>query len=314
MRILFISSHYDGGVGRHVTVLSSLLSNYGYNVSKMIIPHIPIKNYKNPSFALFSAIKSIIDWRKYDIVHAFNVPSAFAMKYTNATKRVISVHGVFQDQIKVLHSKPLSYISNKTEYRALNWADVRTTDSMASKNRYKELGFDFEYFPSPLDLTLFEKIPEVVKKKKQVAYVGRDSYEKGIDLLRKIEPDIKGDVVYCTDMPWEEAMKVLKSSTVTVLPSRYESLSSTIKEAFFFKVPVVATNVGGNPELITHGKTGYLVESENEKQLLDSINNILKDPDSTKIVTENAHKFLVENMTWDIILPKYIKFYNDLLK
>jgi len=53
----------------------------------MEVPHIPIKNLKNPSFALFSTIKGIISRAKFDIVHAFNIPSGYAMKYVKGSKK-----------------------------------------------------------------------------------------------------------------------------------------------------------------------------------------------------------------------------------
>ena len=83
-----------------------------------------------------------------------------------------------------------------------------------------------------------------------------DSYEKGIDILKKIETKINGKIVYCTNMKWEDAMENLKASSILVVPSRMESIPQVIKEAFYLKIPVIATNVGGIPELITNNKTG----------------------------------------------------------
>ena len=50
MNILFISPVFSGGIGGHAAMLADKLSNYGYKVKKMQVPHIPIKNLKNPSF------------------------------------------------------------------------------------------------------------------------------------------------------------------------------------------------------------------------------------------------------------------------
>ena len=46
----------------------------------------------------------------YDIVHGFNIPSAYAMKYAKGKKKVLSVHGVFSEQVDTLHSKSVSSI------------------------------------------------------------------------------------------------------------------------------------------------------------------------------------------------------------
>ena len=295
-------------------MLADKLSDYGYKVKKMQVPHIPIKNLKNPSFALFSSLKSLTNQESFDIVHGFNVPSAYGMKYAKGKKKVLSVHGVFSEQVDSLHSKSVSSVAKIAESHVLKWPDKLTTDSKATQKLYKEkFDLNFEYLPSPLDVQKFSSISDVTKIENQVAYVGRDSYEKGIDILKQAESKIDGNVVYCTDRSWDDAMKIIKSSQVVVVPSRMESLPTTVKEAFYLNVPVVATNVGGIPELIKDNETGILVPSENPDRLADAVNELLSDKQKAKRLANNGNKFVKNNMTWDIILPKYIQFYEELL-
>jgi len=314
MKFLFISPRYSGGIGGHAEMLANQLENAGHNVTKMQTPHIPIKNLKNPSFAMFGTINSIINRENYDIVHAFNIPSAFAMRFAKGKKKVLSVHGMFSEQVNSLHSKTISSIATNTESKVLKWPNKLTTDSKYTQKLYKEkLDIDFEYLPSPLDVEKFSVIRDVKKIEKQVAYVGRDSHEKGIDILQKAESQINGDVVYCTDLTWEDAMSVIKSSSVVVVPSRMESLPTIIKEAFYLNVPVVGTNVGGIPELITDNETGLLVPSENPDKLADRVNELLSNTKKAKKIADNGNDFVKKNMTWDIVLPKYIQFYENLI-
>ena len=313
MKLLFVSARYAGGVGGQAAMLAARLSELGHDVTKMTVPHIPISGVKNPSFALFSSIKSMASRERYDIAHAFNVPAGPAMKHANAKKRVMSIYGVYWEQISVMHHDRLGQLSSMVAPKIMGWADALTTDSKATRDRYAELGFDFEYLPSPIDARLFKDIPNVGKVRGQVAYVGRDSPEKGIDVLRGIEHKIRGKVVYCTDMKWREAMKVLRASEAVILPSRMESLPTTIKEAFMLKVPVVATRVGGVPEMVRHGETGFLVESEDGDRMADSINGILDGSTDTSGIVERAREWVLTNMTWDVVLPAYLKMYENLL-
>ena len=314
MKLFFISPRFSGGIGGHAAMLADKLTEYGYEVKKMEVPHVPIKNLKNPSFALFSTIKGIISREKFDIVHAFNIPSGYAMKYVKGSKKVLSVHGVFSDQVSNTHSNSVSSLAKIAESQVLKWPDKLTTDSKATQKLYKEkFDLNFEYLPSPLDIQKFSGISDVTKIENQVAYVGRDSYEKGIDILKQAEPKIDGNVVYCTDRSWDDAMKIIKSSQVIVVPSRMESLPTTVKEAFYLNVPVVATNVGGIPELIKDNETGMLVPSENPDKLADAVNELLSDKQKAERLANNGNKFIKNHMTWDIILPKYIQFYEDLL-
>jgi L-malate glycosyltransferase len=314
MKFLFISPRYSGGIGGHAEMLANQLEHAGHSVTKMKTPHIPIKNLKNPSFAIFGTIKGVLNRENYDIVHAFNVPSAFAMHYTKGKKKVLSVHGMFSEQINSLHSKAVSSIAANTESKVLKWPDKLTTDSKATKKLYKDkFNIDFEYLPSPLDVEKFSKIGEVKKIPNQIAYVGRESYEKGIDILKNAEQKIDGNVIYCTDRSWEEAMRIIKSSEVVVVPSRMESLPTTVKEAFFLDVPVIGTDVGGIPELIINNETGILIPSENPDKLSQAVNELLSNKEKAKKLASNGNIFVKNNMTWDIMLPKYIQFYEDLL-
>jgi len=160
---------------------------------------------------------------------------------------------------------------------------------------------------------MFENIDSVEKIENQIAYVGRDSHEKGIDILKEAESEINGNIVYCTNRSWRDAMRIIKSSSIVVVPSRMESLPTTIKEAFFLNVPVIGTNVGGIPELITNNETGILIPSEDPKKLAQAVNELLSNKEKATMLAENGNKFVNMNMTWDIILPKYIQFYKDLL-
>ena len=317
MKILFIAPRYSGGIGGHALRVAKKLRENGFDVKLMDAPKIPIKNLKNPSFALLSAIKAILSKEKFDVVHAFNVPSAFAMRYVKAKKKVLSVHGVYSEQISSIHSGTTSSTVNLVESKILKWADKLATNSKNVQKIYKEkYGLDFEYILGPIDLEKFKGIEakKLDSDEDQVVYIGRDSPEKGIDVLKSIEDKINAKVVYCTNVEWKNAMSILKSSKVLVLPSRIESVPNVIKEAFYLKVPVVASNVGGIPEIVTHEKTGLLVPPDEPQSLADAINLLLENKEYARNLADAGYEFLIKNLTWDVLLPKYIKFYEDLVK
>ncbi|NDB51686.1 MAG: glycosyltransferase family 1 protein [Nitrosopumilaceae archaeon] len=310
MKILFISPRYEGGIGGHAFRVAEKLRENGFDVKLMHVPHIPIKNIKNPSFALFGVIKALFDKEKYDVVHAWNLPSALIMKYVKAKKKILSVHGVYSDQVGILHSKATSVAVNLGESKVLSWADKLTTDSKLVQQTYKEkYNIDFIYLAAPLDTSKFLNIPDVQKKENQVVYVGRDSFEKGTDILRNIEQKINANVVYCTNVTWEEAMNTLKQSCLMVVPSRMESLPQTIKEAFYLKTPVVATRVGGIPEIVKHDENGILVPPNDPQKLADAINDLLVNKTQRERLASNAYEYIIKNFSWEILLPKYIELY-----
>ena len=156
---------------------------------------------------------------------------------------------------------------------------------------------------------IVKKVLKLKKNKNQIIYVGRDSFEKGIDILQNIESKLDGKVIYCTNSPWEETMAILKSSTILVVPSRMESIPQVIKEAFYLKIPVIATSVGGVPEIIENRKNGILISPENPNEMIQEINDLLVNPQLIDELTKNAFDFITRNFTWDVLIEKYIELY-----
>jgi len=312
MKILFIAPRYSGGIGGHAYRVAQKLKDVGYDVELMHVPHIPIKNLKNPSFTIFGKIQTIINKKSYDLVHAWNVPSGIIMKNIDAKKKILSIHGMYSEQVEVIHSKFIGKLGKIVEKSAIKNADILSTDSkFVQKTYYEKFGLNVEYLPAPLDVKKFINIPKS-NLKNQIVFIGRDSYEKGIDILKSIESSINSKVIYCTNTDWVETMKILQQSKLLVVPSRHESLPQVIKEAFYLKVPVIATNVGGIPEIVEHNKTGILVPSQNPEKLKIAINDLLDNPELQEILKQNAHNFILEYFTWETLLPKYIKFYTNL--
>ena len=314
MKILFIAPRFDGGIGGHAARVAQKLTEHGFEIKLMKASSIPIKKIKNPSFAVLSTLKSLTSKETYDIVHAFNVPSAFAMRYTKAKKKVLSIHGMYSDQVDALHSDTTAGAAKLAESKVLKWADKLTTDSKFVQKQYKEkTGANFECLLAPLDIEKFKDVPDVPKKEKQIVYIGRDSHEKGIDVLKKIESQINANIVYCTDVEWKEAMIRLKESSILVVPSRMESIPQVIKEAFYLKVPIIASGVGGIPELITNEENGILIPPDDEKKLIDSINRLFTEKEFANNIAEMGYKYVIKNLTWEALLPRYLKFYEELL-
>lgn len=311
MKILYISPRFEGGIGGHAFRVAEKLRENGHDVKLMQIPHIPIKKLKNPSFTLFGILKSLTTRERYDAVHAWNIPSAFVMKYVDSTNKILSVHGVYSEQVEALHSKTSGKLASKAETKAFKISNKLTTDSKTVQKAYKEkFNVDFIYLPAPLDESKFKKF-ENKKNKNQIVYIGRDSYEKGIDIIKNIESKINGDVIYCTNFSWEKTMKILSESTILVVPSRMESIPQVIKEAFYLKIPVIATNVGGIPEIIKNNETGILVNPEEPSEMTKTINTLLENSDLQKKLATNAYDFILKNFSWEKLLPKYLDLYHD---
>lgn len=309
-----MASRYTGGTGSFATQVCDMMEKRGHQTQLLHAPIIPVKNMSQPSFAVSSAIRAALDRTNHDIVHAFGIPAAPAMRLARAKKRVLTVGGVYSDQFGIIHPGLAHSIVESLEPRALSWADVLTTDSDNVRKAYKEKrDLDFEVLLGPLDTSRFEKIAPKSQDGPLVVYVGRDSVEKGIQVLRKAEPQIHARVEYCTSVPWEEAMQTLASADVFVQPSLAESIPNATKEAQFLKIPTVGSNVGGIPEIIEHEKTGLLVPPDDADALAAAVNRLLDDKTLATRITDEAYKSVITKFSSESLADVYENFYKNLL-
>ncbi len=79
-----------------------------------------------------------------------------------------------------------------------------------------------------------------------------------------------------------DVAELLKVMDIFVLPSKSEGLSNTILEAMSAGLPVIATNVGGNPELVIDGTTGVLIQPDDVSVLAAAIIDLLRDDEKRK--------------------------------
>ncbi len=131
---------------------------------------------------------------------------------------------------------------------------------------------------------------------------------KGMDVLKEIMPDLlkqnpKFKLIIATKLPHKELMAKFKVSEIFVLNTGYEGFSHIILEAMACGLPVITTNVCGNPEVVKDNYNGLLVEYNNKKQLKEAILKLWKDEKLQKKFIENGYKIL-EKFTLDKMINK----------
>jgi L-malate glycosyltransferase len=112
----------------------------------------------------------------------------------------------------------------------------------------------------------------------------------------------------CRDVP-----SVLASLDLTVLPSASESLSNAIIESMAAGVPVVATDVGGNSELLSEDR-GIIVPPGSENDLATAIARLLQDDTMRMQMGNNCRRFAKDNFTLEKMGHHYSKLYSRLLE
>ena len=169
--------------------------------------------------------------------------------------------------------------------------------------------------PNPISPALLQQAleqPRVEPVESVVLYTGRVEFNKGsLELLRSVGqvvsqfPEVeyqlaggrhnsiddrsleralgtngtRSRVQLLGHVPWQSLADCYRRASVFVMPSYYETFGISVIEAMAFGLPVVATNVGGLPEVVVDGVTGILVPPGNSEALAEAILRLLRDPD-----------------------------------
>ena len=97
-----------------------------------------------------------------------------------------------------------------------------------------------------------------------------------------------------------------------VFPSLHEGLGSTLLDAMYFGLPVVASRIDGIPELVRDGENGVLVPPADPNSLIDAIDSLYSDGSRRASMGEKARVF-AEDFTPEIMAKRYIELYESLL-
>ena len=107
---------------------------------------------------------------------------------------------------------------------------------------------------------------------------------------------------------------ILRGLDCFVLPSLSEGVSNTILEAMATGLPVVATRVGGNPELVDDGVTGRLVPSADSEAMATAILAYFDDPATARQHARAARQAAVQRFSLDRMVRDYLSLYDGLLR
>jgi glycosyltransferase involved in cell wall biosynthesis len=107
--------------------------------------------------------------------------------------------------------------------------------------------------------------------------------------------------------------EILNALDIFVLPSLSEGLPISVLEAMACGLPVVATQVGGLPEVIEDGKTGLLVPSQDEKQLAFALEVLIQHEIQRKMLGEQGRKRVLEHFSLQKMTTEYQELYESLV-
>lgn len=171
-----------------------------------------------------------------------------------------------------------------------------------------------------------------------ILYAGRLSKEKGAITLLKAVKNISVPVKIVGDGPakdkcasfvrenkmshvtfegyktGDELKNLFKNAAFLVFPSQcYENAPMTILEAFAYGKPVIGSNVGGIPEMVSDGQTGLLFTMGDHLQLRDKIKSLLDQPAQTETMGKNARQLVTEKFNAKLHYQNLMELYQKTL-
>ena len=192
--------------------------------------------------------------------------------------------------------------------------------------------FEIPIIPNGVDLDLYTS-PERSWQPPLLLSVGRLVYQKGFDLgiraLARLKHldwqwNIAGDgpemeslkslareqgisqrVVFLGWQSRQELIQCYKQSNLFLFPSRHEGMPNAVLEAMASGLPVIASRISGNEELVVHEKTGLLVESENIDSLAAALQSLMKDPSRGQQMGATSRQRVEEFFGWENTAQQY---------
>jgi glycosyltransferase involved in cell wall biosynthesis len=201
--------------------------------------------------------------------------------------------------------------------------------------------------PNPISESLLQDALSQTRTEPQspvVLYTGRIEHRKGtLDLLQSIPavastfPDVKYLVVggrhnsiddktlnetlnrpgvgehteLVGHVQWQQLADWYRRASVFVMPSLYETFGISVIEAMAFGLPVVATNVGGLPEVVQDGVTGILVPPKDPNALADAVIRLLRDSDLRRRMGDAGRERVLKEFRVDRIVEQTLKVYQS---
>lgn len=268
-----------------------------------------------------------------------------ALKLAKDVSVLCTIHG---DVVEEAKYKPFvqrlwgTYFSGYLMERALDEFETIIVCSEAMKKRFETLrngkiyvmynGVDIDHYSASLNISR--------DKFSYILFIGALTKQKGIYVLLEALPIIYERVGHLplylagcgpeeTNLrkevrkrgldPWvkflgyvsgPKKIRVIQDASMVVVPSFYESFPLVILEVMACGLPVVASNVGGIPEIITHGKNGYLFNAGESTQLADYVAKLAINPSTRIYLGEEARK-RADEFTWSNAALQISRIYED---
>ncbi len=136
---------------------------------------------------------------------------------------------------------------------------------------------------------LIETMPDILREipKAKLVIVGSGPQKEELEkIIEKL--GLQDKIILTGQLQRQEVLEQMKKTNIFVLNTQYEGFAHLLLEASNIKIPIITTNIGGNPELIRNNKEGILVQPNDKEAIKNAVVKILQDDDFREKIIQNA--------------------------
>ena len=163
---------------------------------------------------------------------------------------------------------------------------------------------------------MIEAMPRIVSEVPGTRYiiVGSREDEQYLKNLASQSP-ASDAITFAGPMFGDQLFEFYEKSDIFVMPSRchYESFGIVFPEAGAFGKPAIAGNWGGQKEAILHNETGLLVDPDSSEEISEAVVRLLKDPEESRRLGQNARRRVEEELNWQAHATKLLSIIHNAL-
>jgi glycosyltransferase involved in cell wall biosynthesis len=231
-------------------------------------------------------------------------------------------------------------------FKGIERISYSLADMIVPESEYMIYFYNFQGYKSKLSIgplyvedIFFKKNKKLDNREYLVGYVGHFSAIKGVldfaqslallqkggisinalfvgdgDLRDEVEKVVHDHNIHATFVGWIEKEKIsayLNNIKLLVLPSLREGLPNTVLEAMACSTPVLATSVGGVPDVIKDGETGFILEDNSPECIAKNVMRALNDS-NLDIIVKNARELVEREFTYEAAVDRYRKILKEL--
>ncbi len=329
--------------------LDGFIDNIVYHEVEM--SNYPLFDFPLYTLALASKMVDVIKFEKLDLLHVhYAIPhatSAYLAREMVGNKNIQIITTLHGTDITLVGLEPgflpvmkfsieksdgvtavSRFLKEKTSTNYGIEKDINVIPNFVDTKKFRRIdATDFRRHIAPAgekvlvhvsNFRPLKRVPDVIRifyevKKKipsKLILVGDGPDRSNCERLCR-ELDICDDVKFLGKQ--SELVQILSAADLFLMPSQSESFGLSALEAMACEVPVVSSSVGGLPELIVHGETGYIAEIGDIDRMARYAIELLTSENKHQLFAQNSRKRAVETFDVEKIVDLYEKYYSKVL-